>query len=135
MSYAGYLFKFGSYTIPDKYIDADSVSITPNRRLDVNSYEDGDGITRRNTLAHTRTTIEFETGTLYGSEMDEICKGIVSNYLNSSERDAMCEYYDTENRCYKTGHFYLDSNMTWNLGGTVGGEMVYKPCKFSFVEY
>lgn len=135
MAYAGYLFKFGNYIIPGKYIDADSVNITPNRRLDINSYTDGDGVTQRNTLQHTRTTIEFKTGSLYESEMDEISSGITSNYINPLERDAMCEYYDTENRCYKTGHFYLDSNMTWNPGGTAGGEMIYKPCSFSFVEY
>lgn len=135
MAYGGYLFQFGSYTIPDKYIDADSVNIAANRRLDIDSYTDGDGITRRNTLKHTRTTVDFQTGTLYESEMDELMNGIVSNYLNVSERDAMCSYYDTENRCYKTGHFYLDSNMTWTPAGTAGGELIYKPCKFSFVEY
>lgn len=129
------MFQFGDYIIPDKYIDADSVSIAPNRRLDINSYQDGDGETQRNALRHTRTTVEFQTGTLYESEMDEITNGIVRNYINPSERDAICTYYDTENRCYKQGHFYLDSNMAWAPGGTAGGEMIYKPCKFSFVEY
>lgn len=135
MAYGGYLFRFGNYTFPDKYIDADSVDIAPNRRLDSNSYLDGDGVTQRNTQKHTRTTVDFSTGTLYETEMDEITEGIVGNYLNPQERDAMCSYYDMENRCYKTGHFYLDSNMTWKPGGTAGGELVYKPCKFSFVEY
>lgn len=135
MSYEGYLFKFGDYKIPDKYIDSDSVDISPNRRLDIDSYTDGNGVTQRNTLKHTRTTVEFQTGILYESEMNELTDGIVRNYINSSERDAMCSYYDTENRCYKQGHFYLDSNMTWSPGGTAGGELIFRPCKFSFVEY
>lgn len=135
MAYAGYLFKFGNFVFPDKYIDADGVSIAANRRLDMNSYADGDGVTQRNALKHTRTTLEFSTGILYESEMEEIMDGIVRNYKNPLERDAICIYYDTEHRCYKTGHFYLDSNMTWVPGGTAGGEMIYKPCKFSFVEY
>lgn len=135
MAYEGYLFRFGNYTFPDKYIDADSVDIEPNRRLDLNSYPGGDGVLQRSTLKHTRTTIEFSTGTLYESEMDEITQGIESNYIDWLQRDAMCSYYDTEKRCYKTGHFYLDSNMSWSPGGTAGDEMIYKPCKFSFVEY
>lgn len=135
MAYGGYLIKFGNYTFPDKYIDSDSVNVAPNRRLDINSYSDGDGVTQRNSLKHTRTTVDFSTGTLYESEMDEITEGIVSSYINPLERDAMCSYYDTENRCYKTGHFYLDSNMAWSPGGKAGGELIYKPCKFSFVEY
>lgn len=135
MAYGGYLIRFGNYTFPDKYIDADSVNVAANRRLDVNAYTDGDGITRRNALQHTRTTIEFQTGTLYESEIKEIMKGIVQNYINPKERDAMCSYYDTEYMCYKNGHLYLDSNMSWSLGGTAGGELIFKPCKFSFVEY
>ncbi len=135
MAYGGYLFRFGDYTIPGRYIDADGVNIAPNRRLDQNSYSDGDGTLQRNTLKHTRTTVEFTTGTLYESEMDELTEGIVRNYINPLERDAMCSYYDMENRSYKTGHFYLDSNMEWNPGGTAGNELLYKPCKFSFVEY
>ncbi len=135
MAYGGYLIRFGNYTFPDKYIDADTVNVAANRRLDINAYTDGTGETQRNALKHTRTTIEFQTGTLYEYEMDEITDGIVSNYINPKERDAICSYYDTENRCYKNGHMYLDSNMSWSPGGTVGRELIYKPCKFTFVEY
>lgn len=135
MAYEGYLLKFGDFVFPDKYIDSESVSIAPNRRLDSNSYQDGDGVLHRNALKHTRSTIEFKTGTLYESEMEEIVDGITSNYINYSERDAQCTYYDPESRTYKEGHLYLDSNMTWIPGGTAGGELIYKPCSFSFTEY
>lgn len=135
MAYGDYLFRFGNYTIPCKYMDADNIHIVPNRRLDLDSYQDGNGVTNRNTLAHTRTTVEFSTGKLYESEMEELVNGIVSNYQNEKERDAQCSYYDTEHFCYKTGHFYLDSNIEISPCGEAGGEVVYAPVTFSFVEY
>ncbi|MBP3469705.1 MAG: hypothetical protein J6K26_09350 [Lachnospiraceae bacterium] len=135
MAYGGYILQFGNYKIPDKYIDSDSVKIAPNRRLDLNSSQDANGILRRNALDHTRTTITFSTGFLYESQMDEISSGITQNYLNEKERDARCIYYDPEYRCYREGHLYLDSNVEWNPCGTAGGEMVYAPTTFSFTEY
>lgn len=135
MAYGGYLFRFGNYTIPCKYIDSDGVHIAPNRRLDSNTYTDADGVVNRNTLAHTRTTLEFSTGKLYEDEIEELVGGIVSNYQNEKERDAQCSYYDTEHFCYKEGHFYLDSNTEISPCGEAGGELIYAPVTFSFVEY
>ncbi|WP_337663849.1 DUF6711 family protein [Suilimivivens sp.] len=135
MAYGGYLIRFGSYTFPDKYIDADSVKIAPGRRQDLNSTQDANGILRRNALDHTRSTVQFSTGKLYESEMEEIMTGITGNYLNEKERDAQCSYYDTEYRCYRSGHMYLDSNMEWTPCGIAGGEMVYGPVTFVFTEY
>lgn len=135
MAYGGYLFQFGYYKIPDKYIDSDKIRIAPNRRLDLNSYQDANGILQRNALSHTRTTVEFTTGKLYEHQMRELVDGIVGNYLNEKERDAQCSYYDTEHFVYKTGHFYLDANTEISPCGMAGGEIIYAPVTFSFTEY
>lgn len=129
------LFTFGGYEIPNKYVIEGSYKIAPNRRQDLDTYRDADGILHRTALSHTATTIEFSTGYLYESEMNELMAGIRSNYINYNERDANCTYFDPENNSYKTGHFYLDSNTQWGIKQILNGEKIYDSVKFAFVEY
>lgn len=107
-------FKFGNYVFPDKYILRGSVNIKPNQRQDMDSYTDGYGVTQRNALSHTKTEITFTTIAMSNSEMRSIMAGVSANYLNYSERDAMCEYYDDERGSFKAGHFYLDPSTAFN---------------------
>lgn len=129
-----YLFKFGTTSFKN-LIKAESYNITPNARQDLDSYRDADGILQRNALRHTATTIEFDVKMLKESEMRLLMNSIVSNYLNYNERDAQCQYFDTETGQIKEGHFYLDSNLAFSIFAFWNGEPVYKETHFKFVEY
>ncbi len=43
MAYESYLFRFGDYIFPNKYIKFDSYDIAPNQRQDKNSFTNGNG--------------------------------------------------------------------------------------------
>lgn len=129
------LLTFGSYAIPNMCIEAGTYKVAPNRRQDLDTYRDADGILHRTALSHTATTIEFTTGYLYESEMNGLMAGLKSNYINYNERDANCTYYDPENNNFRSGHMYLDSNLQFGIHDIINGEKIYEPVKFSFVEY
>lgn len=130
------LFQFGSYVFPNKYIQYDTYETAPNQRQDLDSYTDGYGVTQRNTLAHTKTQVQFTTNEMSGAAMAEIMSGITSNYTSYGERDATCQYYDPESQSMKSGHFYLDPSLNFkikrinNSGVERYGEMTWL-----FIEY
>lgn len=128
------LITFGSYDIPSKFIRYDTYVITPNMRLDLDSYRDADGLLHRNALKHTTTKIEFETPNLYEEDMEELMANIRSQYVNYSEKNATCTYYDPENCTYKSGEFYIP-DLKFQIYSTAQGEIIYRPTRFAFIEY
>ena len=127
-----YLFKFGSFVFPMEHIADGGWNIAPNQRQDINPYTDANGVTHRQAVEHTKTTININTLDIDWDEMDAIMQGITDNYINRLERDAECDYYDTETRTYKTGHFYLDPSVTFSVKefGKTYAEMTW-----TFIEY
>ena len=128
------LFKFGNCSFANK-IKADTYNITPNARQDLDSYRDADGILHRNALSHTASIIEFDTIPMWSTEFSSLMSSLTSNYINTSERDANCTYFDVENGTSKSGHFYLDSNFKASIKQVWGGLILYDACHFKFVEY
>lgn len=131
-------FKFGNFEFPDKYIKWDTFDIAPGQRQDMDSYTDGYGVTQRNALSHTKTEIKFVTLSMSAEEMDKITAGLTANYINYNERDAQCTYYDDENRCDKTGHFYLDPSLQFRrkkVNKETGKVEIYGEMTWLFIEY
>ncbi len=133
MAYNGYLVKFGDYDFSGM-IRADTYEIIPNARQDLDSYRDANGELHRTALEHTATNINFVIRAHTEAEHETMMAALTSNYTNYAERDATVTYYDTENCVYKTGHFYIDSNLPHNIYGTYDGIM-YNESDFSLVEY
>lgn len=126
------LFSFGGASF-DNIIKADSYKITPNARQDLDSYRDAEGVLQRNALKHTATIIEFDTIVMHEPKMQELMNSI--KYTHDAERDATCSYFDPETGTTKSGHFYLDSNLTFNIKQVWNGVIFYGECHFKFVEY
>ena len=135
MAYRGFLFKFGEYTFPDKFIKFDTFDVAPNQRQDIDSYTDANGVTHRNAISHTKTQIQFTVRSVKETVMESIMSGISGNYINANERDAYCTYYDPETITYKTGHFYLDPSLKFRLKGVQNEELLYGETQFLFIEY
>ena len=69
MAYQGYHIKFSdNTTLPYNYMSHGSYQSTPNQRMDLDSYRDGNGILHRTALPHTATKIEWETPYLNNTE-------------------------------------------------------------------
>lgn len=108
------LFKFGDFDLTE-YMVAGSYKPLPNARFDLDSYTDAEGVTHRNALSHTRSKITFNLMPMDAETMRTVMQGLVANYINYNERNAICTYFDYENWTEKTGEFYLDPNLTVNV--------------------
>lgn len=128
------VFKFGSADFAN-LIRAGSFKINPNSRQDLDSYRDADGVLHRTALSHTATVIEFDVKMLKENEMRSLMDSITGSYINFNERDAQCKYFDPETGTVKSGHFYLDSNLSFGIYAVWDGEKLYNETHFKFVEY
>ena len=121
------------------FIKADTLEITPNARIDFDSYRDATGVLHRNAQSHTATVIEFDTIPMFSVQFSALINNLKSQYINYNERDAQCSYFDPETNQTKTGHFYLDSNWkvsvyaSWKISDQ--DMILYNPVHFKFVEY
>lgn len=137
MAYRGYLFQFGSYMFPNKYIKFDTYDIAPDQRQDLDSFTDANGLTHRNALEHTKTNITFTTLRMPGNVMAEILSNLQKNYINQNETDASCTYFNPRTGDYKTGHFYLDPSVQFRIKKVdeAGRKIDYGETQWIFVEY
>ena len=110
MAYERYLFQFGDFVFPMKYIKWDSYDNAPGQRQSLDAYTDENGVTHDNALEHSKTEIKFITLPMWQRNWEVLMWNMVRNYINFSARDAMCVYFDFETCQYKTGHFYFDKS-------------------------
>lgn len=107
MAYNGYLLKIGNYTVPLKYIKADSYSAYVNMQ-DIDPWTDGDGYAHRNAIELKALKIEFETvpqmtNTTFASFM----ASIRNQYIDEDERSINVTAYIPEYDLYVTQKAYL----------------------------
>lgn len=137
MAYNGYLFQFGDYIFPNKYIKFDTYDIAPDQRQDMDSFTNGKGITIRNALEHTKTNITFSTLQMPEKAMRTILASLDKNYINRNETDANCVYYNPRKNSYSTGHFYLDPSVKFRIKKVddEGKKINYGEMQWIFIEY
>ena len=86
MAYGGYLFKVGEYTVPQKFIKADTYKAYVNMQ-DIDDYPDANGYLHRNAVELKAVKIEFDVrAMLTGSELEELMSNIRNNYTSARGR-------------------------------------------------
>lgn len=131
----GLWFKFGDYEIPKKYILKDTYDTAPDQIQDKDAWTDGDGVTHRNALKHTKSQVQFTLGEMSEKEWKPICDGIKKNFINKKERDGNCTYYDAWECDYKTVHMYIDPSTKFKLIEEEDGKLMYGETQMLFIEY
>lgn len=107
MAYQGYLIKVGDYTIPLKYIRAETYKVTKFGQ-DLDSYTDANGYLHRNALEHWVPKAEFETIPLMTNvQVANLMGNIQRNYISQIEKDANVTLYVPEIDDYYTTHMYM----------------------------
>lgn len=134
MDYSRYLFQFGDYIFPLKYIQWDSFDTAPAQRQSLDAYTDANGVTHDNAIEHTKTEIKFKTNKMSYEEWKTLIGNITRNYINVKARDANCWYFDFESCQYKSGHFYLDKSLRISAN-IVNGEPRIGEVDWTFIEY
>ncbi len=107
MAYSGWLIKVGDYTIPHRWIRADTYQVTKNGQ-DLDSYRDANGVLHREALEHWIAKAEFETPPLKTNvEVAEFIGNISRNYINQLEKKAIVTLYIPELDGYVTQEMYV----------------------------
>lgn len=107
MAYSGFLVKVGEYTIPLKFMAAESYSVGYHGQ-DLDSYRDADGDLHRTALQNFVPKIEFQTPALLtNTEVKELMNGISSNYINATEKKVSATVYIPESDSYVTQNMYV----------------------------
>lgn len=107
MAYNGYLLKIGSYTIPLKFIRADSYNAYVNMQ-DVDPWTDADGMLHRNAVDLKALKIEFETvPQMTNKTFEEMMGKIRAQYISEKERTFNVTAYVPETDSYISQKCYL----------------------------
>lgn len=128
MSFAGYLLKVNGNIIPMKYIAHKSYRTTPNTIIDLDAYRDADGRMHRSPLPHTVSSIEFNTPYIHLNE-----KMALQDLLPSRKILAI-QYWNDETNTYTSGDFYIP-DVTYEIYGVDGNDILYSPIAYKFIEY
>lgn len=134
MAYNGYLLKVGTTEVPMSLMQAKTYKITPNQRLDVDSFSNANLVLQRKVADHTRTKIEFTTVQMLNTTWQSLWGIFSSAFISNSERDLNLEYYDPETNSYKVARVYMpDTEM--QIYGTYSDRIEYLPIRIAFIEY
>lgn len=107
MAYEGYLLRIGSYTVPLKYIKADSYSPYVNMQ-DVDPWTDANGYVHRNAIELKAIKIEFETvPQMSNVALEDFLSNIRSQYIDADEKSFNVTAYIPEINSYVTQKAYL----------------------------
>lgn len=134
MAYNGYLIKFGADILPLSYMKADSYKIDPNKMLDLDSYQDQDGILHRTVVDHTATKAEWQSPVMKYNDFKIMMNFFSSKYNPIKERKVSVNYYDFASDSYKTGTFYMPDYAIQVLHAS-SVDMLIQPVTFKIIEY
>ena len=136
MSFNGYLLKVGTTTFPLSYVYKESYSVTPNRRMDLDSYRDANGELHRTVLDHAPSTISFKTKPMTNTDLATMMTLIRDNYVNTNEKKVSLEYYCPDLDAYQTGVFYIpDVEYPIYSVDLNKNKIIYKSFDLEFIEY
>ena len=134
MSYSGFLLKLGDYTIPHKYIKADSYQAYVNMQ-DLEPWTDSNGyVHREKTVDLKALKVEFETKPLLtNKEFDE---GLIANIRKQFVKEVGKECYITayipELSSYVTQYGYM-ADFTPQIYRVSGNTIWYDSTRLAFV--
>lgn len=134
MAYQGYLIKVGNYSIPYRYIQAESYKVTFNSQ-DLDSYRDANGVLHRNTLDSFAPKVEFNVvPMLTNVQFEDLMANIRANYTVPKERKVNASVYIPEKNDYYNTTMYL-SDFTPEIYYADANKIQYKTFRMAFIGY
>ena len=136
MAFEGYLLKMGGDVFPLSFVYKESYKITPNRRQDLDSGRNANGILERNVLDHMPSTISFQAKPMNNTDLDKMMSFIRSHYVSEREKKLIIEYFCPDINGYKTGEFYVpDIEYVINMVDVEKKTILYYGFQLEFIEY
>lgn len=136
-NFAGYLLKFGSKELPNKYIVWEGVTTSPDMRTEAEAWRNANNELQRSTYTKYTSKIEFNTREgLTDDDIAEMYKIMSTSLENEVEQKYKITYWDDKTGTYKSGSFYL-SDPSFKIKKIVESppQIIYKSIRFAFIEY
>lgn len=134
MAYNGFLIKVGNYTIPHKYIKAETYQALYST-IDLDSTRLANGTLNREVLEHHVGKVEFETIPLMDNEqLNDLLSNIRNNYTNALEKKANVTFYVPEYDTYCTQEMYVP-DITFTMYFADSNKVEYEPVRIAFIGY
>ena len=135
-SFEGWLLKFGSKIVPNKYLAYDDYTATPNQRTEVEAYRDLNNLLHRDTSPNFKTKIDFNTRPMWLPDKVEMQSVFASGLVNRAQRKYNVTYWDDEQNTYKTGVFYMpDVDYKIINVDEETKNILYNKMRFALIEY
>ena len=132
---SGYLVKIGSYTVPFKYIKADTYQCVWSV-VDFDSYRDANGELHRDAVSDRRIMkVEWETPDMDDNALQDLLSHIKSQFTDAVSKTCTVEAYMPEEGTYKTDTCYMTSDVNFSIRYARTGELRYNPVRFAFIGY
>lgn len=134
MAFEGWLIKFGSTAVPNKYLE--KYKDTPNQRIELSAYRDETVMLHRETSPNYKSKIVIPIRKLYLGEKIVLKAIVDSGIINEVERKVSATYWNSEEMAYKSGVFYMpDIEYTISRVDEKKLNMVYEPFEIQLIEY
>ena len=135
--FQGYLLKFGSVELPNKYLKYDSYSATPDQRTEIEAYRDDyTQELHRITAEGVKTKIEAQTVPMYLEDKIEFMNVLKSGLEDALQRKYNVTYWNDEENSYKTGSFYIpDTQFSIHRIDKKRNSILYNSFKLTLIEY
>ena len=106
-NFQGYLIKFGNDVFPHEYIIYDSYKVSPDKRIDMDSARNANGILERNVLDHTASTLQFDLRPMDGDEQETVTSFLNNHFSDTAQKKVLIQYWNPFTSSYKSGDFYI----------------------------
>lgn len=133
-NFAGYLLKFGSNVLPNKYLLADTFSVTPDHRTELEAYRDNNNLLHRTTSPNTKTEISFDLVPMTLEDKIIVQNIIANSMINFLERKCLVYYWNDESNCYFSGEFYIP-DVTYPIQSVTSKTIKYNSISYTLIEY
>lgn len=136
----GFLVKVGNYTIPFRFIKADTYQCVWSV-VDFDSYRDAEGELHRDAVSERRIMkVEFETPDMSDAEIGELLTNIQSQYVvepDTTTKAKSCHVtaWMPEEQDYKQDKCYLTSDVNFTIRYADEKGLRYDPIRFAFIGY
>ena len=118
------------------YVFRESYKIIPNRRQELDSGRNTEGVMQRNVLSHYVSTISLTVRSVNNTELATLMSFIRNHYTIAKEKKLKLKYYCPDTDSYKVGDFYVpDIEYTMRMVDTVNRQIRYDEFSLEFIEY
>lgn len=132
--FQGWMLKFGSKVLSNKFLAYNDYTATPNQRSEVEAYRDLNNLLHRSTSPNFKTKIDFNTRPMWLPDKIEMQSVFASGLIDRAQRKYKVTYWDDEQNTYKSGVFYMP-DIEYKPIRVVGNNILYNKIRIALIEY